>query len=109
MLRILSEHVSSNSILKEKISKWRKKFQFTPSNIDPFFLEIADSKIIVKKGVCNQPTATLLSSHQDLIDVISGKADGLSYFFTGKLRINGNVMDAQQLNDLLKEYSTIRG
>ena len=61
MMIVMAEHVSSNSILKEKISKWRKKFQFTPSNVAPFFLEIEDSKIIVKNIPATNKTKKILS------------------------------------------------
>ncbi|MCS6787976.1 MAG: SCP2 sterol-binding domain-containing protein [Aigarchaeota archaeon] len=42
-----------------------------------------------------------MASSQDLVDVFTGKADPFKLFFAGKLRVQGNVLEAQELARLL--------
>jgi len=45
----------------------------------------------------------MIAETQDLIAMLEGKLDSLGAFFSGKLKIEGKVMETQSLNFILKE------
>ena len=103
LLTALATNVSNNSSLKEKFITWKKVFQFNPHDEEPFFLEIKDGDISVIKGTHDEPTATLISGNQDMVDMLNGKLDAFNAYFSGKLKITGNLMETQSLNSILKD------
>ncbi|MCS7094801.1 MAG: SCP2 sterol-binding domain-containing protein [Thaumarchaeota archaeon] len=101
VLRQLVERVSSDPNLLANLTKSEKSFQFRPPDGQPFFLAIKRQSLEVSGGEVPNPTATIIASSQDLVDVFSGKADPSKLFFSGKLRVQGNVLEAQELARLL--------
>ena len=103
LLKNLIDNSSNNAKIKEKIDGWNKAFQFNPVDADPFFIEISNNEINVSQGTHDSPLATMIAETQDLIDMLEGKLDSLGAFFSGKLKIEGKVMETQSLNFILKE------
>ena len=60
---------------------------------------IRNQKLDVKKGLENYPTLSLKISEKDYVDVINGKLSGEKAFFTGKLKLEGNITQALKLKD----------
>ncbi len=54
----------------------------------------------VTEGEAASPDCTLEISEADFIDMASGKADAQKLYFSGKLKISGNVMASQKLTFL---------
>ena len=73
------------------------------SDADPFFIEISNNEIKVSQGNHDSRLATIIAETQDLIAMLEGKLDSLGAFFSGKLKIEGKVMETQSLNFILKE------
>ena len=56
----------------------------------------------VKAGTVDKADCTLALTDADWLDMVSGKADPMKLFQSGKLKITGNVMASQKLNFLQK-------
>lgn len=95
--------MSQNQNFKNRIAKWNKVFQFNPTDGEQFYVEIANGTASVKRGAHEKPEATLIASSQDFVAIFKGQLDGVKAFFTGKLRVQGNVMATQDLAPLFKE------
>ena len=88
--------------VREKVSGWDKVFQFKPSDGEAFVLHIVNGELKLSKGLHPNPAATIEASSQDLASVVKGELDAVKAFFSGRLRIKGDVFATQKLNELLK-------
>ncbi|PSO03735.1 hypothetical protein B9Q12_03905, partial [Candidatus Marsarchaeota G2 archaeon ECH_B_SAG-G06] len=64
-------------------------------------LEIANDTATVKKGNSQNAVATIIMSAQDMVDMFRGKLNPISAFMSGRLRVEGNLFEAQSLAALL--------
>ena len=60
---------------------------------------IKDQKIEVKEGTHQTPNLTIEMAETDFLDLIYGKLNGTMAFFSGKLKIKGDVAAALKLKD----------
>lgn len=89
--------------IKGKLSGERRLVQFQVDGEDFFLLINEDGSAELKKGTEQSPTVTLTASDQVLGEVLSGKLNGVQAFLTGKLKLNGNIMEAQKLVSVLEK------
>ncbi|PSN96238.1 hypothetical protein B9Q04_03870 [Candidatus Marsarchaeota G2 archaeon BE_D] len=102
---ILSELVSKaaqNTRLKEKTKDWNKVFQFRPTDSDPFYLIIKGGEVKLEKGSAPNAVATIVMSAGDMVQLFRGQLDAVQAFFSGKLRVEGNMFEAQSLQSLIE-------
>jgi 3-hydroxyacyl-CoA dehydrogenase/3a,7a,12a-trihydroxy-5b-cholest-24-enoyl-CoA hydratase len=57
---------------------------------------------VVTQGEAGKPECTLELTDADFMDMVSGKADPMKLFTSGKLKISGNIMASQKLDFLQK-------
>ncbi len=88
--------------VRQKIANWDKVFQFKPGDAEPFILQATNGVLNVSKGLHPNPTATLEASHQDLLAMMKGELDPVKAFFSGRLKIKGDVFATQELNSILQ-------
>jgi putative sterol carrier protein len=100
MEKLLNEH-ANDAKMQERIKGWDKVFQFKPSDAAAFYLEIKDGKAQIKEGTSPNASATFIMKSNDMIDLLGGKLNPVSAFMSGKLRIEGNIFEAQMLQSLL--------
>ncbi|KAG7453541.1 hypothetical protein JOB18_010857 [Solea senegalensis] len=50
---------------------------------------------------------TLTVSDEDFMDVVQGKLNPQKAFFSGKLKVKGNIMLSQKLDVILKDYAKL--
>ena len=60
---------------------------------------IKDKKMDVKEGGTSSPKLTIEMSEADFIDLVSGKLNGTAAFFSGKLKVKGDVAMALKLRN----------
>ncbi|MCS7143030.1 MAG: SCP2 sterol-binding domain-containing protein [Aigarchaeota archaeon] len=102
-LRELVERVKSNPSALKTLTETEKKFLFKPTDGEPFFLRIKGPNIEVVRGVIESPTVTIIAKSGDMLDVFAGKADPVTLFLSGRLKVQGKVLEAQELARLLRE------
>jgi putative sterol carrier protein len=97
----LIERARANKELVEGLGAREKYFQFRPTDGEPFYLTTGGGKLEASRGEVTSPTATIVASSQDLSDLFAGRADAFKLFFSGRLRVQGNVFEAQELAKIL--------
>ncbi|MEM1944484.1 MAG: SCP2 sterol-binding domain-containing protein [Nitrososphaerota archaeon] len=95
------EAVKGRPELLNKMSGWERIFQFKPSDGEPFYIEVSSNTIRLVEGLHPTPTSTIEASQQDLVSVMKGELDAVKAFFSGRLKVRGNIFATQELNDIL--------
>ena len=77
-------------------------FQFDISGDEPgqWYLEVKDQKCQIMEGSHASPNVTFSMASNDFVDMMTGKLSGQAAFFSGKLRVSGDLMMAQRLENL---------
>ena len=67
-----------------------------------FYAEYKNGKLSVEPYDYNDRDAMLTADSKDFIKIAEGKMDPIQAYFTGKLRVDGNLDKALVLRDLIK-------
>lgn len=73
-----------------------------PGGKQSFQLKIADGKCEVVKGSKESARVTLALSAPDFLRLVTGKLNGQTAFFQGKLKLSGDMMFAQTIQSWFK-------
>jgi len=106
LFEVIVSRANERQEVKSKITNWDKVFQFKPSDSEAFVLHIANGELKLSKGLHPNPSATIEASSQDLASIVKGELDAVKAFFSGRLKIKGDVFATQELNNILKAVST---
>lgn len=78
------------------------QYRLTGEEAGDYIIHIADGKCKVEEGIAEAPLVTLTSDAHDFADVLLGKANGMQYFMTGKLKLAGDLNVAMKLTSFFK-------
>ncbi|MEM0271274.1 MAG: SCP2 sterol-binding domain-containing protein [Thermoprotei archaeon] len=101
-LKELAGKATQNASVKEKTKDWNKVFQFRPTDSEPFYLAIKGGEVNVEKGTAPNAVATIVMSAGDMVQLFRGQLDAIQAFFSGKLKVEGNIFEAQSLQSLIE-------
>ncbi|MCL5680603.1 MAG: SCP2 sterol-binding domain-containing protein [Candidatus Thermoplasmatota archaeon] len=87
--------------LKTEIISFNKSFQFNVSDGKPFYVDLSNGGINIAEGNKQSPSATITAADQVLVDVFTGKLDGVKAFMQGKLKISGDIFSVQKLSSTI--------
>jgi putative sterol carrier protein len=68
----------------------------------PYALKISGGACILEPGMADSPKTTLTTDLVSYLRIIAGQAQGPSLFMTGKLKVAGDLMFAQQVSALFR-------
>ncbi|MBM4324077.1 MAG: SCP2 sterol-binding domain-containing protein [Deltaproteobacteria bacterium] len=79
-------------------------FQFDIGGADAgiYVLSIGDGKAVVSEGASPSANITIIMASSDFDDMVGGRLDPMAAFMGGKLKVQGDMMLAMQLQSLLK-------
>ncbi|MCL5804608.1 MAG: SCP2 sterol-binding domain-containing protein [Candidatus Thermoplasmatota archaeon] len=97
------EKAKSQPAVMEQVKGPSKTFQISPSDSDHYYVVVGEGNISVSKGDGTSPAATISATDSLLSDIFSGKADAISAFMSGKLKVSGDIFGAQKLTDIMKK------
>ncbi len=66
-----------------------------PDGTRPYTMRIADGRCQVERGSAENPRVTIRVGLIDFLGLITGKANGVQLFMTGKLKVSGDLFFAQ--------------
>jgi 3-hydroxyacyl-CoA dehydrogenase/3a,7a,12a-trihydroxy-5b-cholest-24-enoyl-CoA hydratase len=96
----IAAHVAKSPELVKSVGT---VYQFRLKSPDSaWVLDLKNGSGSVKAGTVEKADCTLDLSDADWLDMVSGKADPMKLFQSGKLKISGNVMASQKLDFLKK-------
>ncbi|MFO0685916.1 MAG: SDR family NAD(P)-dependent oxidoreductase [Sandaracinus sp.] len=88
----------------DAVAQAKTVFGFKLSNpTSEWTLDLKNGAGLVAQGSPVPAECTFEISDADFMDMVSGKADPMKLFTTGKLKIGGNVMASQKLGPILKK------
>ncbi len=73
--------------------------EITGNNGGKWIVIIKNQILKINEGLHTSPSLSLKISEKDYLDVINGKLSGEKAFFTGKLKLKGNISQALRLKD----------
>ena len=76
-------------------------FQFMVGNFS-YNVLIKEGEAVVSEGAAASPNCTVTMNENDFIDLLTGKLNGQMAFFTGKLKVVGNINLALRLGSLIE-------
>jgi putative sterol carrier protein len=74
-----------------------------PDAVHTFQIKVAGGKCEVSKGASGPARVTLALSFPDFLRLVSGKLNGMQAFFTGKLKLSGDMMFAQTMQGWFRQ------
>ena len=77
-------------------------FHLTGEQAGDWAMTIRDQKVAVEKVAAVNPRLTVTATTRDIMDILSGKLDGMRAFMQGKLRVSGDTGLAMKLTNLFK-------
>jgi putative sterol carrier protein len=69
------------------------------NNGGKWIVTIRDQTLKVEEGFHSSPSLSLIISEKDYLDIVNSKLSGEKAFFTGKLKLKGNISQALRLKD----------
>jgi putative sterol carrier protein len=66
-----------------------------PDGTHSYAMRIADGRCAVERGTVESPRVTIRAALPDFLRLITGKANGMQLFMTGKLKVAGDLFFAQ--------------
>ncbi|MFH0823832.1 MAG: SCP2 sterol-binding domain-containing protein, partial [Pseudomonadota bacterium] len=79
------------------------QFDISGKETGQWNLAIKDQACNVNQGTHPAPSVTLSMDSGDFVDLMNGRLSGPAAFFSGKLRVSGDLMLAQRLESLFKK------
>ena len=67
----------------------------SPAGTHEWAMRIADGRCEVEEGKAESPRVTIRMGLGDFLRLITGKANGMQLFMTGKLKVSGDLFFAQ--------------
>jgi putative sterol carrier protein len=67
----------------------------SPDGTHEYAMRIADGRCEIAKGRAESPRVTIRIGLADFLRLITGKANGMQLFMTGKLKVSGDLFFAQ--------------
>jgi putative sterol carrier protein len=71
----------------------------TPDGTESWQVDVADGKCVVAKGADKDATVTLALATPDFLRLITGRLNGVQAFMSGKLKLKGDMMLAQSMQN----------
>ncbi|HEX4478601.1 MAG TPA: SCP2 sterol-binding domain-containing protein [Polyangiaceae bacterium] len=93
------------AFLPEKAGGTSAVIQYDVNGIDgkhSYQLKVADGKCQFQKGSPDSARVTLTLSAPDFLRLVTGKLNGQTAFFQGKLKLSGDMMFAQTMQSWFK-------
>ena len=88
----------SESFSPEKAAGQQAVVQYeisAPDGTHEYAMRIADGRCEIEKGRAESPRVTIRIALADFLRLITGNANGMQLFMTGKLKVSGDLFFAQ--------------
>ncbi|MFC2075178.1 SCP2 sterol-binding domain-containing protein [Bdellovibrionota bacterium] len=78
------------------------QFNITGPEGGTWYIDLTCEAPYVRQGVNSAPHCIVTMVDRDLVEVVSGKLDGIQAFTTGRLRVEGDLGLAMRLPELFR-------
>jgi len=103
-MKNLIEKLNSNLEMKNELKGWNKTFQFNITDNKEYYVEFKeDGSAVLKEGKAPVANTTFSATDKVMDDILNGKLDGVQAYFSGQLKVLGDILLAQKLVSLVKK------
>lgn len=95
------EKYIKNPNIREKLAGVEASVQFRIDDDKPFYVKIDKGVINVAEGELLDPTVIVIAKKADLKKLIDREADPFAYYFSGRVKVAGKVLEAAELLRIL--------
>ncbi len=83
---------------------WKTTIQFNIAGDKGgnFVVDIGDGKCAVREGTADKASATINTSDQTWMGIVSGSVNPMTAFTLGQLKVSGNIADVMKMQNILK-------
>ena len=79
---------------------WTAKIQFVfDEGAESWYIDVSDGNIAVAQGTLDDATATVNTTSDTWIGLVTGEVNGMMAMMSGKLKISGNMGHVMKLQD----------
>ena len=76
------------------------QFELSGDGGGTYHVKIDDGTMAVVEGPTDSPSTTIKMAADDYVQMVNGKLSGTMAFMKGKLKVTGNVMLAQKMQNI---------
>lgn len=76
------------------------QFEISGDGGSTFHVSVDDGTMAVHDGQATSPNTTIKMNSADYVEMVNGKLSGTMAFMKGKLKVTGNVMLAQKMQNI---------
>lgn len=76
------------------------QFELTGDEGGTFHVDVNDGSMTVTEGPSPAPSATIKMKGEDYVKMVNGKLNGAMAFMKGQMKVTGNVMLAQKMQNI---------
>jgi putative sterol carrier protein len=76
------------------------QFELSGDGGSTFHVSVDDGTMAVHDGAAASPSTTIKMNSEDYVQMVNGKLSGTMAFMKGKLKVTGNVMLAQKMQNI---------
>lgn len=77
------------------------QFRITGEGGGDFFVDIREGQGQVQEGLAEEPNVTVTMEKEDFLAMVAGKMNATAAFFSGKIKIKGDMSLAMKLQSFL--------
>lgn len=103
LVREIINRANVNPRVVSRLKGFSGIFQFKLEGEKPFYVEIkADGTMVLHEGKHENPTAIISARDDVMMNIIQGKMDGYQAFFSGLLRVYGDLTAVQKFVEIVR-------
>lgn len=94
------EMANDSDDVQDETEDWDKKIQFDIGGSTDFWIKTKNGQFSMGQGKIEDPDVSMRISEDDAIKMFAGQLDSTDAYLSGKLKIEGNMDDAQKFGSI---------
>ena len=88
--------------MQDEVEDWDKTIQIVVPDLGEYNLVIENGQFSCEEGTAENPDFTLTMKPDDAAKILTGQKDPKMAYFTGALKIGGNINDAIRIESMIE-------
>lgn len=108
VLKKILNDVNSDYVMKKALPSERVLIELRTTDSGSIYVEVSENSSRILENMCCQPDSIIIGSSEDLTKLLKRELDPINAFFTGRVKVKGNLDIAYILYERLKDYYKLR-
>ena len=101
-LQLFCEIGNAEEDMQEEVEGWNKTMQVVVTDQCEYYIQISDGTFTLNEGKADAADFTLTMKPDDAARILTGQKDPKLAYFTGALKIDGNINDAIRIESMIE-------